>query len=70
MKLKAHTQILIAIVLGVVAGVLFGEKTVHIKIVGDMFIRLLKAINIPLIMASMVAGIVSIGDVRKLGKFT
>ncbi|MBL7189478.1 MAG: dicarboxylate/amino acid:cation symporter [Phycisphaerae bacterium] len=68
MKLKVHTQILIAIVMGVVVGVLLGEKTVHIKIVGDMFIRLLKAIIIPLIMASMVAGIVSLGDVRKLGR--
>ena len=68
MKLKIHTQILIAIVLGVVAGILLGEKTVHIKIVGDMFIRLLKAIIIPLILSSMVAGIVSLGDVRKLGR--
>ncbi len=68
LKLKVHTQILIAIVLGVVVGLLLGEKTVHIKIVGDLFIRLLKAIIIPLIMASMVAGIVSIGDIRKLGR--
>ncbi len=68
MKLKIHTQILIAIVLGVVVGILLGEKAAHIKIVGDMFIRLLKAIIIPLILASMVAGIVSLGDVRKLGR--
>ena len=68
LKLKIHTQILIAIVLGIVAGILLGEKTVHIKIVGDMFIRLLKAIIIPLILSSMVAGIVSLGDVRKLGR--
>jgi len=68
LKLKVHTQILIAIVLGVVVGILLGEKTAHIKIVGDMFIRLLKAIIIPLILASMVAGIVSLGDVRKLGR--
>ena len=68
MKLKVHTQILIAIVLGVIVGVLLGEKAAHIKIVGDMFIRLLKAIIIPLILASMVAGIVSLGDVRKLGR--
>lgn len=68
MKLKIHTQILIAIVLGVVVGILFGEKTLHVKIVGDLFIRLLKAIIIPLIMASMVAGVVSLGDVRKLGR--
>jgi proton glutamate symport protein len=68
LKLKVHTQILIAIILGVVVGILLGEKTIHIKIVGDMFIRLLKAIIIPLILASMVAGIVSLGDVRKLGR--
>jgi proton glutamate symport protein len=68
LKLKVHTQILIAIVLGVVVGILLGEKTAHIKIVGDMFIQLLKAIIIPLILASMVAGIVSLGDVRKLGR--
>jgi Na+/H+-dicarboxylate symporter len=35
---------------------------------GNMFIRLLKMIIIPLILASLVAGIVSLGDVRKLGR--
>jgi Na+/H+-dicarboxylate symporter len=68
LKLKVHSQILIAIVLGVTAGLLLGEKAGHIKIVGDVFIRLLKMIIIPLILASMVAGIVSLGDVRKLGR--
>jgi len=68
LKLKVHTQILIAIILGIVAGILLGEKATHIKIVGDMFIRLLKAIIIPLILSSMVAGIVSLGDIRKLGR--
>lgn len=68
MKLKVHSQILIAIVLGVAVGLLLGEKTSHIKVVGDIFIRLLKMIIIPLILASMVAGIVSLGDVRKLGR--
>jgi len=68
LKLKIHTQIFIAIVLGLAAGVMLGEKAVHIKIVGDIFIRLLKVIIIPLILASMVAGIVSLGDMRKLGR--
>jgi Na+/H+-dicarboxylate symporter len=68
LKLKVHSQILIAIVLGVVAGLLLGKEAAHIKIVGDIFIRLLKMIIIPLILASMVAGIVSLGDVRKLGR--
>jgi len=68
LKLKIHTQIFIAIVLGLAAGIVLGEKAVHIKIVGDLFIRLLKVIIIPLILASMVAGIVSLGDMRKLGR--
>jgi len=68
LKLKIHTQIIIAIVLGLVAGIIFGEKTAHIKILGDLFIRLLKVIIIPLIIASMVAGIVSLGDIKKLGR--
>jgi Na+/H+-dicarboxylate symporter len=68
LKLKVHSQILIAIVLGVVAGLLLGKEATHIKIVGDIFISLLKMIIIPLILASMVAGIVSLGDVRKLGR--
>ncbi len=68
MKLKIHTQILIAIISGVAAGLLLGEKAKHVKIVGDLFIRLLRMIIIPLIMASMVAGVVSIGNIRNLGK--
>ena len=68
MRLKVHTQILIAIILGVVAGLTLGEKAVHLKVVGDMFIQLLKMIIIPLILASMVAGIVSLGDIRRLGR--
>jgi Na+/H+-dicarboxylate symporter len=68
LKLKMHNQILIAIVAGVAVGLLLGDKAEHIKIVGDMFIRLLKMIIIPLILASMVAGIISIGNVRKLGR--
>jgi len=63
-----HNQILIAIVAGAAVGLLLGDKAGHIRIVGDMFIRLLKMIIIPLILASMVAGIISIGNVRRLGR--
>ena len=68
MKLKMHYQILIAMGLGVAAGAIFREHTVHVKIVGDLFIRLLKMIIVPLIMASMIAGIASIGNIRSLGR--
>ncbi len=67
-KMKIHTQIFIALILGVSAGILFGEQTRYIKIVGDIFIRLLRMVIVPLVMASMIAGVVSIGNVRKLGR--
>jgi len=68
LKVKVHTQIFAAIFLGVLTGLALGEKAGHLKVVGDMFIQLLKMIIIPLIVASMVSGIVSIGDVRRLGR--
>jgi Na+/H+-dicarboxylate symporter len=70
MKIKIHTQIFIAIIAGGIAGVILGPDAEHIKIVGDIFIRLLRMIIIPLIMASMITGIVSIGSGRNLGRIT
>ena len=67
MKLKIHTQILIAIILGFAAGIVFRENAARIKFVGDVFIRLLKIIIVPLILASIVTGIISLGNVKRLG---
>ena len=70
MKIKVHTQIFIAIIAGAIAGAILGPNAEHLKIVGDIFIRLLRMIIIPLIMASMVTGIVSIGSGRNLGRIS
>jgi len=59
---------LLAVILGIVAGLLLGEKAEHLQIVGDLFIRLLKMIIVPLIMATMVSGVVSIGKFSRLGR--
>ncbi len=68
LKLKLHTQIFIAIAAGVLAGVILGEKAEGVKFVGDVFIRLLRMIIVPLIVASMVSGIISIGTAKSLGR--
>ncbi len=46
------------------------EKTIAtvIKPVGDIFIRLLSFLSIPLVIASLVVGAASLGDVKKLGR--
>jgi proton glutamate symport protein len=68
MKLKLHTQIFLGIVLGVLAGVLFREQAVVFKPIGEMFIRLLKMVIVPLVFASLVMGIVNVGSIQSLGR--
>jgi Na+/H+-dicarboxylate symporter len=67
-KLKIHTQIIIAIILGVITGLFLKDKAENLQIIGDLFIRLLKMIIIPLILASVVSGITQIGNIRNLGR--
>ncbi|TIX51039.1 dicarboxylate/amino acid:cation symporter [Alteraurantiacibacter aquimixticola] len=60
-----------ALLLGVLAGLYFHyfwlAGAENIKIVGDVFVAFIKMLVVPLIFFSLVAGIASIGDIRKLG---
>ncbi|MGD8726501.1 MAG: dicarboxylate/amino acid:cation symporter, partial [Gemmatimonadales bacterium] len=66
--MKLHTKILIGLLLGAVLGPLMGEWAVRIKPVGDAFINLLIMVVVPLVMASLIVGTASLGDLRKLGR--
>ena len=75
-----HTRILIGLLVGVVAGVtvnyFFGGS--HPRVVwvvdhitnpiGQLFLRLLLMIVVPLVFSSLVVGVAGIGDIRKLGR--
>ncbi|MEJ7577932.1 MAG: dicarboxylate/amino acid:cation symporter [Pyrinomonadaceae bacterium] len=75
-----HTRILIGLVVGVVAGVaanatLGGDDprvawTVSniTEPIGQLFLRLLLMVVIPLVFSSLVVGVAGIGDVRRLGR--
>ncbi len=67
-KLELHWQILIALILGVVLGVWLPEYVKYISWMGDMFMRALKMVIIPLILTSIISGIVNIGSLEKLGR--
>ncbi len=66
--MKLHTQILLALVLGALLGPLLGDFGTAIKPIGDAFINLLVMIVVPLVMASLIVGTASLGDLRKLGR--
>lgn len=56
-----------ALVLGILTGWLWGPGAESIKIIGDVFVAFIKMLVVPLIFFSLVAGVASIGDLRKLG---
>ena len=66
--MKLHTQILIGLILGALLGPLMGDVALWIKPLGDAFINLLIMIVVPLVMASLIVGTASLGDLKKLGR--
>jgi Na+/H+-dicarboxylate symporter len=64
--------ILVGIIIGAVAGIVcgwvFGTDMLAIKWLGDLFLDTLKMLIVPLIVAAVVSGVASLGDVRKLGR--
>jgi Na+/H+-dicarboxylate symporter len=68
-KINITGWIFVGIICGVLTGWLVGEPALVIaKPLGDMFIRLLRMIIIPLIAASLISGISSIGSGEGLGR--
>ncbi|MDE0020763.1 MAG: dicarboxylate/amino acid:cation symporter [Candidatus Poribacteria bacterium] len=59
--------ILIAIIAGVAVGGLAPEFGHKLDFLGEIFLNALKMIVVPLVMFSMLVGITSLGDVRKIG---
>jgi Na+/H+-dicarboxylate symporter len=68
MRLKLHTQILLGLVLGVIAGLIVGPSIAILKPIGDAFIKLITMIVVPLVFASILVGVASLGDIAKLGR--
>lgn len=70
-RLSLTTQILIALLLAVLAGVLLHNQAdfvnSYIKPIGTIFLNLLKFIVVPLVLFSIIAGILSMNDIKKVG---
>jgi DAACS family dicarboxylate/amino acid:cation (Na+ or H+) symporter len=78
--LALHTRILIGLAVGVIAGVtvnmVFGGDHPRVawiidnitQPVGQLFLRSLLMIVVPLVFSSLVVGVAGIGDIRKLGR--
>ena len=68
-KIPLHWQILIALILAIVYGLIFDETAVsYVSWMGDVFLRALKMLIIPLIISSLISGIANIGSGSNLGR--
>jgi aerobic C4-dicarboxylate transport protein len=63
-----YVQVIIAVVLGIWVGKVFPEFGKDLKPLGDGFIGLVKMMIAPIIFCTVVHGIASMGDLKKLGR--
>jgi Na+/H+-dicarboxylate symporter len=63
---QLYTQIFICIVIGIILGLVFGEKVTVIQPIGDIFIRLLMMLIVPLTFLTLISGITKLNDVKSL----
>jgi proton glutamate symport protein len=67
-KIKLHWQILIALVLAVLFGYFVPTAVIYVSWMGDIFLRALKMVIIPLIFSSIISGVTSMGEGKNLGR--
>lgn len=67
-KIALPVQILIALVLGILFGIFAHEYVKYVSWAGDMFLRFLKMIVVPIVFCSMVTGVASLGNQGGLGR--
>jgi aerobic C4-dicarboxylate transport protein len=63
-----YVQVLIGVAMGIMLGWWFPEQAKALKALGDGFIRLVKMMISPIIFCTVVHGVASMGDLKKLGR--
>jgi aerobic C4-dicarboxylate transport protein len=61
-------QILLAMMLGAIVGHLWPERADEWKPLGDLFIKLVRMLVAPIIFCTVVHGIASVGEAKKVGR--
>ncbi|MFV0593748.1 MAG: dicarboxylate/amino acid:cation symporter [Draconibacterium sp.] len=70
LKIRLHWQILIALVLAVPFGYFLPQGIPYVGWMGDIFLRALKMVIIPLILSSIISGVTSMGEGKDLGRLS
>ena len=63
-----YVQVLIGVVLGIAVGYFFPDFGAGLKVLGDLFVRVVKMMIAPIVFCTIVTGITSLTDSRKIGR--
>ncbi|MFT5421753.1 MAG: Na+/H+-dicarboxylate symporter [Candidatus Endobugula sp.] len=61
-------KIIVGMVLGIIAGTILGPNAELLKPLGSLFINAIKMLIVPLIFCSLIVGVTSLQDTRKMGR--
>jgi proton glutamate symport protein len=67
-RLSLTAWIFIALIVGTLIGYLFPGWSQNLKVISDIFLRLIKSVLAPLLFGTLVVGIAHLGDVRTVGR--
>lgn len=65
--MEIYTKIMLGLIFGAIAGIIFKSEIAEVKPVGDAFIRMIRMIIIPLVFASLLVGTASM-EPKKMGR--
>ena len=65
--IKLWKRILLALLLGIVAGWLLGDQVQAISWMGELFMRLVRMLVVPLVFVVIVSGVAALGNLKQLG---
>jgi aerobic C4-dicarboxylate transport protein len=70
MKLRKNLtlQVLLAIVLGIAVGQFFPHQGESLKVLSDVFVKMIKMVIAPIVFFTIVIGISGMGDMKKVGR--
>ncbi len=71
LRFSLAMQIVIGLILGIIVGTIFygqPEVATFLQPIADVFLRAIKMIVVPIVLASIIVGVASVGDLKKVGK--
>ncbi|HKS18878.1 MAG TPA: C4-dicarboxylate transporter DctA [Bradyrhizobium sp.] len=65
---KVYVQVLLGLVLGAVVGELYPQFGASLKVVGDLFIKLIRMVIAPIVFLTIAIGLARMSDLKKVGR--